>query len=287
MRLLYIALSILIASCAPSKMNVEKGTFQAMKPPNIYGNERYLEEGKHSTISFDANIGKNKTIQLPGLTNEYVCLIDGRKCLEETPANINYRLIENTLGFQFFGTIKDNDDIYMGFGGGIQNFPYGFLMLGYNREFMEFGGVAFGGLVSNKASYEGMWRYYSDNWGWNVDYDYYEYIKIKDIKILHSYGGLVAHASFYWKKFALNYAASISNPWFLVDELYISPSPHSKDAADYYADISFSFPVLLMQDIGISYAPNNIKYRLGVNQITGVKFPGQYWGLSVQVAYGW
>jgi hypothetical protein len=40
-----------------------------------------------------------------------------------------------------------------------------------------------------------------------------------------------------------------------------------------------------MQDIGISYTPNKIKYRLGVNQITGVKFPGQYWGLSVQMAY--
>jgi hypothetical protein len=158
-------------------------------------------------------------------------------------------------------------------------------MLGYNREFVEIGGVAFYGLVANKASYEGMWGYYNDfTLGFGPDTEYYEYIKFKDIKILHSYGGLIAHVSFYWEEFALSYAASVSNPW-LVDELF-AYHDSSRDN-DYDADISFSFPVLLMQDIGISYAPNSIKYRLGVNQITGVKFPGQYWGLSVQMAYGW
>jgi hypothetical protein len=266
-------------------MNVEKGTFQAMKPPNIYGNERYLEEGKHRVISFDVNIGKNKTIPLPELTNKYVC-VNSSVCLQETPADINYRLIETALGFQFYKTTKDDDDIYMGIGGGVQNFPYGFLMLGYNREFMEIGGVAFWGLVVNKASYEGMWGYYNDfTLGFGPDTEYYEYIKIKDIKILHSYGGIVAHASFYWKEFALSYAASISNPWLLTNELVVYDT--YDEPKSYDADISFFFPVLLMQDIGISYAPNNIKYRLGVNQITGVKFPGQYWGLSVQMAYGW
>jgi hypothetical protein len=70
----------------------------------------------------------------------------------------------------------------------------------------------------------------------------------------------------------------MTNPW-LVNELPVSKG--------YDADISFWFPVLLMQDIGVSYTPYKIKYRLGVNQITGVKFPGQYWGLSIQMAYGW
>jgi hypothetical protein len=259
-------------------MNVEKGTFQAIKPPNIYGNERYLKEGKHNTISFDANIGKNKTIPLPGLTNEYVC-VTSDMCLQETPANINYRLIENTLGFQFYRITKDDDDIYMGIGGGVQNFPYGFLMLGYNGNFIEIGGVAFWGLAINKASYEGMWVYYDD---YIFTTDYSAYVKFKDIKNLHSYGGLVAHASLYWKKFALSYAASVSSPW-LVDELYA----YNNGVGDFDADISFYFPVLLMQDIGISYTPYKIKYRLGVNQITGVKFPGQYWGFNVQMAYGW
>jgi hypothetical protein len=274
MRLLYITLSILLISCYPSKINVEKGTFQTMKPPNIYGNEHYLEEGEHNVISFNANIGKNKTIPLPGIMNSYYHDIE--ITMPETPANINYRLIENTLGFQFYRMTKEYSPLYTGFGGGIQNFPYGFLMLGYNGKSIEFGGTAFWGLVINKASYEGKWSYVVG--GIDGSYGVDKYANLKDISILHSYGGLAANASFYWEKFALSYAASVSNPW-LVDELPVS---ESKDA-----DISFFFPVLLMQDIGISYIPNNIKYRLGVNQITGVKFPGQYWGLSVQVAYGW
>jgi len=37
-----------------------------------------------------------------------------------------------------------------------------------------------------------------------------------------------------------------------------------------------------------TFAQNKtIKYRLGLNQITGVEFPGQYYGLSVQMAYIW
>jgi hypothetical protein len=278
MRLLCIAFSVLIASCATSKMNVEKGTFQAVKPPNIYGNNRYLANDANYIISYDANIGKNKTVPLPGITNEYTSCIDNL-CLQKTPANINYRLIENTLGIQFHKTTKYYNDCYFGWGIGVQNQPYGFLMLGYNGEFFEIGGTAFWGLTVGKASYEGWWYYYDDfTMGIRPNTEIFEYIKFKDVTIFHSYGGLVGYTSFYWEKFALNYAASITNPW-LVDEL---PAGFFEDA-----DISFSFPALLMQDIGISYAPNKIKYRLGVNQITGIKFPGQYWGLSVQVAYGW
>jgi hypothetical protein len=269
-------------SCTTSKINVEKGTFQAIKPPNIYGNSRYLEEwnhaseGKHNIISFNANIGKNKTIPLPGVINSYYH--DEDITMQETPANINYRLIENTLGFQFYEVTKEDSPFYTGFGGGVQNFPYGFLMLGHNWKFMEIGGAVFLGLTIDKASYEGEWGY-SDACGLFVWCGEYEYIKLEDIKVLHPYGGLVAHVSFYWEKFALNYAASVSEPWLA----FSLPSSHMFTNAD----ISFSFPVLLMQDIGISYTPHKIKYRLGVNQITGVKFPGQYWGLSVQVAYGW
>ncbi|MCL2283971.1 MAG: hypothetical protein FWC26_11715 [Fibromonadales bacterium] len=282
MRLLYITFSILIVSCATSEMNVEKGTFQAIKPPNIYGNNRHLTKDENYTISYNANIGKNKTVPLPGITNQYTLCTNGYNnlCSEGVPANINYRLIENTLGFQFHKTTKDYKDVYLGGGFGIQNFPYGFFMFGYNGKSIEVGGSAFWGLVVNKASYGGMWYYLNDfTMGWTSDTEYFEYVKLKDAYILHSYGGLVLHASYYVGKFSLNYAASVSNPWFLTDELPISKS--------YDADISFSFPALLMQDIGISYTPHKIQYRLGVNQITGVEFPGQYWGLSVQIAYGW
>jgi len=274
MPLLYIVLSILLVSCATSQINVENGTFQAIKPPNIYGNSCYLAKDTSSIISYNANIGKNKTIPLPKIMNTHDSSVLG-----EASAYINYRLIENTLGFQFHRIAKDDDDVYLGWGFGIQNFPYGFFMLGYNGKYIEVGGVAFWGLVVNKASYDGTW-YYLQNFtmGITSPTEYHEYVKLKDVYILHSYGGLVAHASYYMGKFSLNYAASISNPW-IINEL-----PANKN---YDADVSFWFPALLMQDIGISYTPHKIKYRLGVNQITGIKFPGQYWGLSVQMAYGW
>jgi hypothetical protein len=273
MRLVYIVISALLVSCATSKMNVEKGTFQTIKPPNIYGNNRYLTKDINYTISYDANIGKNKTIPLPGIFNEH-------NDLPYSSANIHYRLIENSLGFQFSRAMKNDYDFYIGFGSGIQNFPYGFLMFGFNGKSIEVGGAAYWGLMIDKASYEGTWFYENEGFGFGwASHD--EYIKLKDMKILHSYGGLTAYTSFYWEKFALNYSASIANPW-LVTKL---PVLYDKDSYD--ANISFLFPFLLMQDVGISYTPNKIKYRLGVNQITGIEFPGQYWGVSVQVAYGW
>jgi hypothetical protein len=228
-------------------MNLKRGTFQTVKPPNIYGNSRHLTKDTSYTISYDANIGKNKTIPLP-----------------EMPADINYRLIENTLGFQFYNTIKEDSSFYSGFGFGMQNFPYGIATLGFNWKFAEIGSAAFFGLAVDKASYEGEW----------IEH---EYLKLKDIYFLHTYSGAVAYASVYFKKIALSYAASISIPWTM-NELPVSNGE--------YASISFESQALLMQDIGISYMPYKIKYRLGVNQITGVKFPGQYWGLSVQMAYG-
>jgi hypothetical protein len=288
--LLLLAISsILTASCSTtvSKMNVEKGTFQVIKPPNIHGSERYFDE-IYFPISYDANIGKNKTIPLPGLTNKYVCVTDDI-CLQETPANINYRLVGNTLGIQYHIARKHlltYGDYYIGGGLGFQNFPYLTLMYGYNGEFTEVGTIAFFGPSIGKMNYEGMAGYYNEDKG----IKYHEYIEQNrsDLGVNGPHAGLVAHASFYWEKFALNYTASVSNPMF-VNSLYIDYSNYKSDFKidedPISGDISFSFPLLLMQDIGISYTPNKIKYRLGVNQITGVKFSGQYWGISVQMTY--
>ncbi|MCL2283973.1 MAG: hypothetical protein FWC26_11725 [Fibromonadales bacterium] len=300
MRLLFIAVSIFLASCYQTPMRVDKGTFQATKPPNIYGNNRSLEKKiKRHTISYDANIGKNKTIALPEITNRHHVCINDKVCLYETPADINYRLIENTLGFQYSQIFKFGIPIYIGGGVGAQNFPYTFFTLGYNGNFMEVGGTAYLGLALNKASYEGTW---SESY-WDVNdsnytigsdcYSYYNtngtFFRYKDVNMLHTYSGGVVHTSFFVKNFALNYAVSVSFPWTVTSIPYWEKNAYwekegytSREGA-----ISFSFPLLLMQDIGISYTPHKIQYRLGVNQITGVKFPGQYWGLSVQVAYGW
>ena len=281
MRLLLLIFSILLISCSTrSNISINKGKFQAMKPPNIYGNNRYLEEGTHNSVSYNANIGKNKTIPLPGIVNDSFSV--GGASPPEKPANINYRLIENTLGFQYYRITKE-DDFYTGWGVGVQNFPYGVFMFGYNEENIEVGAAAYLGLSIDKSSYEGEWGY--SDW-WCCDEN--EYIRIKDLSILHTYGGINFYASYFWNKFAINYAASISNPW-LVDELPIAVegSVVNKRDVEHDADISFWFPFLLMHDIGISYTPNNIKYRLGINQITGIEFPGQYWGASLEMAYLW
>jgi hypothetical protein len=249
---------------------VEKGTFQATKPPNIYGNNRHLTKDTNYTISYDANIGKNKTIYIPGVLNSIKDPLTN-EIISETPADISYRLIENTLGVQFYRIRKydfNDYNYYFGYGCGVQNFPYGSLMFGLNEKFVEIGGAIFWGITIDKASYEGE----MDGAPIND-----RYIKLKNIYVLHSYSGAVAHASVYFKKIALSYSISPASPW-IANEL-----PVSKDEE---ADLAFAFPYLLMQDIGISYTPNKIKYRLGVNQITG-DFPGHYWGLSVQVAYGW
>jgi hypothetical protein len=155
-------------------------------------------------------------------------------------------------------------------------------MAGINEKIIEIGGAAFLGFTINKASYEGEWDIALNNipneeeWDGSPLSD--KYIKLKDIYIPHSYVGAIGHVSFFWEKFGLNYGVSTSLPW-AIDKL-----PISKDEE---ADVAFDNTYLLMQDIGISYTPYNIKYRLGVNQITGEKFHGRYWGLSAQMAYGW
>jgi len=244
-----------------------------------------LPKKANEIIFYDANIGKNKTIFLPGVINEHA--FTGESYMPETPANIYYRLIENTRGFQYSRVHKIAHDFYMGFDLGMQNFPYSSFILGYNGKTVEVGGAMFWGLTIDRASYEGMWffRDYPILGSEDDTTAHYEilqdseleYVKLKKAKIFHPYGGIVFYASSYMEKFALNYAASISSPWLLIREL-----PASKS---YDADISFQFPILLMQDIGISYTPHRIKYRLGVNQITGVKFHGQYWGFNIQMAY--
>jgi hypothetical protein len=45
-----------------------------------------------------------------------------------------------------------------------------------------------------------------------------------------------------------------------------------------------------MQDLGISYTPNNIKYRLGINRTGVLNFPDTYghsFGASLEIAYLW
>lgn len=283
MRLLLLIFSIIIASCAESKVSVAKGKFQAIKPPNIYGNSRYLEEGTNNSISLNANIGRNKTIPLPGVVNDAFSV--GEASVSKMPANLNYRLIENTLGLQYYRITK-GDDFYTGWGLGIQNFPYGVFMFGHNEKNVEIGGAIYLGLSIDKASYEGNWGYYQD--GFMIDTEYDEYIRLKDLSILHTYGGINFYASYFWDKFAISYSGSISNPW-LVDELPVATerSAGTERNVEEEADISFIFPFILMHDLGISYTPHNIKYRIGVNRIVGIKFPGQYWGANVEMAYLW
>jgi hypothetical protein len=182
--------------------------------------------------------------------------------------------LDNSFGLQYFSNIKTDSDFYFGGGFGYQKFPYAFGTIGINQEHFEIGAALLLGYSSEKISYD----------GYSVDEDGR---KLKDGNFSEeryrcsSYSSAYLYTSFYLKHFALNYAASVASP--IADEIYNDNSCLGGLFRDKI--FSFDFPVLLMQDIGVAYTNNHIRYRVGLNQITGVKFPGQYYRGTAHTAW--
>jgi len=232
------------------------------KPPNITGNSKELKSGKNLTLSFEKVIGnKDAIIPLEGEIK-----VDGQVQLEESSAS--YRLVNDVWNLQFYRIEKNESGFYNAGGGGFQGFPYVFLGAGVNKAFFDLGGAALFGFAIQAMENNGLYET-NDGKMWG-----YSSISNK----LSYYAGAYIHANFYISRFALNYIASIT-------------SPTSNNVCGFGDEceksFTFDFPYLLMQDIGIAYTNNKIKYRIGINQITGAEFAGQYWGTSFQAAWLW
>ena len=267
MRLFFCAVFFIffIFICSCNKTVLTYALFDVTKPPNIYGNNAEMEAGSHRNVSVEYNAGSNDVI-IP-LSGHVI--IDN--AVQEEYAEINYNLINDVFGLQYSFAKKYDNDFYLGNGLGFQGFPYAFLSAGINKKSAEFGTAVLLGYASQKIDYSG---YYKDDEG-NKTSNFYETMYNGDI-----YKGAYFYTSFYFKRFALNYVASISNP--MGDEI-------EEEGCSFICRtiLSFDFPALLMQDIGIVYNNNRIKYRVGLNQITSFKFPGRYYSASFQVAWGW
>jgi hypothetical protein len=247
---------------------LENVTVDVAKPPNIYGIAKFLDKTDNRSLSMEYSAGKSNAI-IPLSGNIRV-----GEAIQVEEANVNYRLLDNSFGLQYFSNVKSESDLYAGWGVGFQKFPYVFGTIGVNKEYFEIGvAILLGYSSSEKISYDG---YSVDEEGKMLEDPYFSEEKYR----CSLYSGAYLYTSFYFKRFALNYAASASYP----TDNYIYRENGCFNA--FPEEIFFfDFPALLMQDIGIAYTNNHIRYRVGLNQITGVKFPGQYYRGTVHTAW--
>jgi hypothetical protein len=257
---------VFFISCSYNKAVIENASVDVAKPPGIYGNATMLKPGINHSILLEYSAGNNNAfIPLSGQVK-----VNGEIQTEET--NISYRLIDKILGLQYFFTSKADESLsnFYGRGGlGFQKFPYIFVSFGTNREHFEIGTAFLLGFSTQFINYDGY--YVNEDGVWQED--------INDrIRHCSTHMGTYLYASVYFQRFALNYVTSISNS--VNNEVYENCDSFLSRPLFY-----FDFPSLLMQDFGIAYTNNHIMYRIGLNQITGIHFPGQYYRTTFQVAW--
>jgi len=259
----FIIVSVFVCSC--NKAVLKNASVDVTKPPVIYGNNRALEAGTHNSISAEFTTSSNDiTTPIHG----YV------KSEEGHPEFLaDYRLMDKTWGLQFNVVNKKENGLYTGVGIGAQSFPYVFLNIGLNKKHFEFGSAVLLGYPSLIMDYEG-------------DYENENGEKTGSFNRTESFGSINAYlyaSVYYFERFALNYVISYtpqSNNYSLGDQCLFG-------GCDIVAKIYLNTPDLFIQDIGIVYINNHIKYRIGLSQIRSYELPKHYWGTSFQVAWLW
>jgi len=257
---IFVVISVFAYSC--NKAVLRTATVDVTKPPTIYGNNRALEAGDHNSISLEYTKSNNNiTAPIYGYIQT-----EG-----EQGFSADYHLIEDTWGLQFNVVNKGKNDLYAGAGIGAQGFPYAFLNAGLNKKSFELGSAILFGFRSSKIYYEG---------------DYED----EDGKIIGSFcrkkylwsAGAYLYTSIYFERFALNYVASYT----MQDKTF----SHYYDGSGFLGssvDVYLKTPNLYIQDIGVVYVNNHIKYRIGLSQTGSYDFPRRYYGTSFQAAWLW
>jgi hypothetical protein len=262
----FIFCSVFFIFCSCNKAVIKNASVEVAKPPSIYGNATMLKPGVNHGISLEYSMGNNDAIiPLPGQVK-----VNGETQTEEK-SNISYHLIDRIFGLQYFSVIKhpllSTNNFYGGGGLGIQTFPYAFINFGVNKEHFEIGTAFLLGFPVQLINYD----------GYEVDEKGIQQGDIEDsIDNCSTHTGAYIYTSVYFQHFALNYAASISK----------SVDNEVKDCGSFGGPLFyFIFPSLLMQDIGVVYTNNHIRYRIGLNQITGFSFPKKYYRATIQAAW--
>lgn len=275
---LIISLIVLIVlnGCGVSQMNVYNGKFQAIKSPNIRGNQQLLNEGKNYKVSIEGNYGSNKNVKLNNVRN--TSFNGDEFSLPDSAANISYRMI-NTVGGINISVMNKKKIGFYGMGLGGQPYPYIYGMVGFNDDFFEIGSSLLIGLSNDNASYSGdvIW---TEN---QIDGSWEEFDKINenDIEIIHTFTSATFFTSLFTNGISLNYVGTIGWPWGLLDEL---PAKNKYNENNDY-NISIDMPLLLMNDISVGYKYNAISITIGYNQIVGQKFDGRYSSISGNIGY--
>lgn len=252
------------------KANVYNGTLQVYTPIVNYGNSKPLAEGGNSEFSVGVTTGNNRTLKLNKVNNkEYIHYSsDGRLdeylSLPDSGANISYRLVQliaNISGTHYIKKIN----WYYGGSIGLSPFPYISPTFGYNTKYFEIGVNTSLGVFANKVYLEG----HRVNEAWDGRDGSEDYIIDEDI-YWHMYNDFNVFTNIYYKNMSLGYNGTIAYPY----GVYKSLNGY---------DVSFNFPYLISNKIGIGYNRSGKYARIGFGQITGDNFSDRLYSINFTI----
>jgi hypothetical protein len=259
----YVIAVLVLFGCGSSSVNINDGTFETYKAPNLSGNMRPMNKGYNGNISLSASYGNNERIRLYGVENDPPdeSSPNYTSGLTHTEARISYRFIETTAGANFALNYKTT---YFFWGGnaGVNPFPYLASTVGINTQTFEFGVNLLSGITRNKMSYT-VTRGGSETSVYSVN----------NAVDWHLSLGAGAYGSYFLSDFALNYAFMLTSPWVT----------HTlQDASE---TINITFPYFLQQDLGVAYNLQNVYFRLGVTLINGEYLGGRSFSTNAKLGY--
>ena len=260
----FLAVSFALWGCNTYKMSVLEGEFDAQVAPAMRGAEFAMEE--HTSLrrlSVSVHPMTDKRIDLVNVWNEQACVCEGEDCCEseygyklnKSRADIDYILKSFPVSIDFEWMNKF-DFTYTSYGFGLDPLPYAKFAVGVNFRYGEIGASAFVGLDYGRENYtyEGISREFH---GFTSGYSLDSVKSQNSERYVHARAGFGGYASLFLGPVALVYAPSITEPWIW------------HDALNNY-DISFEFPWLITNYIGVTYTLNRVaQFRAGVSIVNG------------------
>ena len=254
-----------------NQLNVHSGEFDVYAPPVFTGaGYNVKKDTSVNRASLQIKLQKEKRLQLHDVWNKKISGDD--RTLPEEKANIAYRLKNFPVTASYDRLIKS--EVWLAtLGGGLDPFPYLKAYTGWNSNHFEFG-IGFQlGFGKYKYSLEGDWLKHCHTFEGEYDCGY-DHLSQKDqwdfsfTALLSTYIGV-----FLTKELALTYAPAIYFPWW------------STDSFDEH-DITFSFPFIIEQYMGVSYLLNErIQFSLGATVYVGQNFAGKHWQVDTGIGY--
>lgn len=262
-----ISLTLVLAACSTASLN--KAEFGVQVPPTPSGAQKFLGTG--TTPSLSAGIArKNWSVKLKPIKN------DGGEGVDPDTLDAVYNIDAWGYGeLDVFSADETRSCTRLAFG--LMPYPYMAFSIGKNYRHFEFFIHGLFSYTWERSTYSGEGAMYHGGF-----ISYYETGPLKNNLDDQSHGNLGGGFSLgaFFPPFGAFYNAFAYDPWAIFD----SVGGSVPDGSDSF-DIDVDFPLLLIQDFGVSYNfYDKFLFRLGMSVIVG-DFEGRYFSPHADVTW--